>query len=32
MLTVWTSQDDNADFLWLIHELGVDVKRAEPKA
>ena len=30
-LTVWTSDRDNADFLWLMHELGVDVKRAEPK-
>lgn len=30
-LTVWTSDRDNADFLLLMHELGVDVVRAQPK-
>jgi hypothetical protein len=29
-LTVWTNDRDNADFLLLLHELGVDVVRAIP--
>ena len=29
-LTVWTNDANNADFLWLMHELGVDVHRAIP--
>ena len=29
-MTVWTNDRDNADFLWLMHELGVKVVRAVP--
>jgi hypothetical protein len=30
-LTVWTNDRTNADFLWLMHELGVDIVRSVPK-
>ncbi len=29
-MTVWTNDRDNADFLWLMHELGVKLVRAVP--
>ncbi|MFQ5953694.1 MAG: hypothetical protein ACE5JZ_01350 [Kiloniellales bacterium] len=29
-LTVWTNDANNADFLWLMHELGVKVYRSTP--
>ncbi|TVR98979.1 MAG: hypothetical protein EA406_05280 [Rhodospirillales bacterium] len=30
-LTVWTNDRSNADFLLLVHELGVDVVRSYPE-
>jgi hypothetical protein len=30
-ITVWTNDRSNADFLWLMHELGVDVVRSVAK-
>lgn len=29
-MTVWTNDRENADFLWLMHELGVKVVRSVP--
>ncbi len=29
-LTVWTDDRNNADFLWLMHELGVELVRSIP--